>query len=586
MTDRDDDTKQDDNAAMDEVRARIRAARLVPPAAGSMHDGTGPLDLPLSRLARNDIGNAERFIRRVGQDFKFLQEGDWMRWDGQRWDRELGPVEAQKAAQSVAIAIRNEANALNLEGPDYDSVPQRLKETEKEYLTRVANLHDARVESLRKHANTSGNTGKLTAMLGEARPHLFVKRDQVDAHHWLFNTADATIELLIPGVDPAEGALPFVARPPARDDLITLKAGAKFPKAIFENAFDRAKLEAAVAAAAPEFHKFLARVQPPEPMRAYLRRVAGYMLTGSTAEQELFLNLGKGANGKGTFYEALAFAIGDYATPLPIESIRQDAQRSGSGPRPELARLPGRRLVYISEAEENEKLAEGQVKKLTGEDIVTVRDLFKGQIDFLPQFKMVIYLNGKPAIKGTDDGIWRRIRLIDWPVKIPKAERDKHLKEKLRAEADGILAWALLGFMEWREIGLAPPDSVVQATDEYRAERDHLSRFVEDLLLPAPGFDIGATELYEVYEKLWCPANGVDPMSLTGFGREIVKRTARDASGEGPIAKAKKGTIRYVDLMFDEKRLQALRDARASHKAAASGADPGPQSEDDYGEAR
>ncbi len=579
-----DDTKQGDDSAMDEVRARIRAARLVPPAAGSMHDGTGPLDLPLSRLARNDIGNAERFIRRVGQDFKFLQEGDWMRWDGQRWDRELGPVEAQKAAQSVAIAIRNEANALNLEGPDYESIARRQSETEKEHLARVERAHDARVESLRKHANTSGNTGKLTAMLGEARPHQFVKRDAVDANYWLFNAADMTIELLAPGLEPAEGALPFVARAPSRDDLITLRGAAKFPKAIFAGAFDRAAMDAAVAAAAPIFHAFLTTVQPDQGMRAYLQRIAGYMLTGSTAEQQLFLNLGRGANGKGTFYEALAYALGDYAAPLGIEAIRQDAQRNGSGPRPELARLPGRRLVYISEAEENEKLAEGQVKKLTGEDIVSVRDLFKGQIDFHPQFKIVIYLNGKPLIKGTDDGIWRRIRLIDWPVKIPEAERDLQLKEKLRAEADGILAWALLGFMEWREKGLAAPKSVVEATNEYRAERDHLSRFVEDLLLPAPGFEIGATEMYEAYEKLWCPENGVDPMSLTGFGREIVKRTARDASGEGPIAKAKKGTIRYVDLMFDDKRLQALRDARSSHKAAS--ADPGPQSEDDYGDTR
>ncbi len=80
------------------VMAAVRAARLVPAAPGSAPGGEGPLDLPLSRLARNDLGNAERFRKRVGEDFLFLQEGGWMAWDGSRWDREFGPVEAAKAA--------------------------------------------------------------------------------------------------------------------------------------------------------------------------------------------------------------------------------------------------------------------------------------------------------------------------------------------------------------------------------------------------------------------------------------------------------------------------------------------------------
>lgn len=210
---------------MDAIRASIEAARLVKPAPGSAHDGTGPLDLPLSRLAHNDIGNAERFRARLGEDFRFLRKSDWMVWDGHRWDREAGPDEARKGAQSVVIAIRNEANALEQQDPKWDAAAQEPGESDKAYVARVAKAHAERVDALRRHANSSGNDSELGGMPREAAPLLTVTPRQIDARIWLFNEGNAMLELTPPTDGPiAIDQIPWRRQHPARDDRLTLRA--------------------------------------------------------------------------------------------------------------------------------------------------------------------------------------------------------------------------------------------------------------------------------------------------------------------------------------------------------------------------
>jgi putative DNA primase/helicase len=556
-------------AGMGDVRDALDAAKLAPPAPGSAHDGTGPLDLPCSRFARNDMGNAQRFRARQGEDFRYLEEGGWMAWDGHRWDRRIGKNEARLAAQAVVAAIRNEARALEAQSIDWEAAAQEPGETDEKYLKRLAREHAERVEALMRHANSSGNTGKINGLLTEAEPHLYVAREDVDSRIWLFNARDVTLELAAPGAGKIDsgGSWPWRARGPAREDLGTRRAGAAYARAIFDEAPDFAAAEAAVRAAAPAFHGFLKRVQPDPDMRAYIRRLSGYLLTGATSEQELFLNLGKGRNGKGTFFEALAHAMGDYAAVLPIDAIRHNENRSGSQARPELARLPGARFVRISESDQNERLSEGTVKKLTGQDTIEVRDLFKGIFEFMPQFKLVIYLNDQPKIMGTDEGIWGRIRLIWWRQFIPKEERDGALPEKLKSEADGILAWALLGFAEWREAGLMAPASVIEETQAFRTERDPLIRFVEDCLLASPGASMPASSLYSLY-KLWCESEEMEPLSATSFGLRLPGRTVGEGPGAAIIEKSKKGTVLYANVAEKDAIQAVLASAIAVQKRA------------------
>jgi putative DNA primase/helicase len=81
-----------------------------------------------------------------------------------------------------------------------------------------------------------------------------------------------------------------------------------------------------------------------------------------------------------------------------------------------------------------------------------------------PQFKLWVATNDLPQVSGTEEAIWRRIRVIKFPVTISQQDRDPNLTADLAAEASGILNWALDGYAVWRIGGLKPPAEVTEAT--------------------------------------------------------------------------------------------------------------------------
>jgi putative DNA primase/helicase len=192
----------------------------------------------------------------------------------------------------------------------------------------------------------------------------------------------------------------------------------------------------------------------------FIRRVVGYCLTGSVAEQRLFVLHGNGSNGKST--------------------------------------LLG----------EGRKLDEPLVKQATGSDAITCRRMREDFWQYTPEFKLFLAINFKPIIKGTDNAIWRRVRLIPFDVVIPEAQRDKGLMSKLLEEAPGILAWAVRGCLDWQKSGLRAPDEVLAATEEYRHEQDVLGAFLDECCLVEPGLRDTARNLYGAYTQ-WAKDNGV-----------------------------------------------------------------------------
>src|SRR5262249_35064790 len=161
---------------------------------------------------------------------------------------------------------------------------------------------------------------------------------------------------------------------------------------------------------------------------------------------------------------------GDYAGQIPIESLM--LRRSDGIPN-DIAQLRGLRLVIASEPEQGRRLAESKLKQLTGMGTLQARFLHGEYFEFDPTFKIFIDGNHKPEIRGTENAIWNRTKLIPFSVSIPENEIDKTLLDKLKNEAPGILAWAVRGCLDWQQQGnLGEPDSVRKATSSYRDEMD------------------------------------------------------------------------------------------------------------------
>jgi putative DNA primase/helicase len=455
--------------------------------------GGGATDLELARQPYSDLGNARRLIARHGGDLLQVKGMGWHAWSGKHWDVSGGESEAKRRAQHTADAMSFEAKALEEAGP---------REGEK------LEDFDARVGRHRKWGVASGNSAKTKAMLEQASVHMERDHEGLNTDPFIFNCQNGTLVFEEPrkGAD-GEMMFPISLREQRRSDYITWLAPVTYDP----------------NAKSPLFDRFIERVLPDAELRNFVKRYCGYCLTGDTGEQVMALFWGRGANGKSTLVNVLLSIFGAYGTTLPFSSLKHDDNKRGSEATPDLVKLPGRRLVCASEPEQGTKLSEGLIKTLTGGDTMNVRQLNQPFIEFTPVFKLILSFNNKPAVRGQDEGIWRRLLMVPFGIVIPKSERDPDLNKKLLAEKSGILNWMLEGYQEWRDIGLKVPDSVMEATKAYRDETDPLGGFLEAAVMKTPGRSLGAATFYRCYQ-LWSKENGVDALSQTAFGRSLPDR--------------------------------------------------------------
>jgi putative DNA primase/helicase len=186
----------------------------------------------------------------------------------------------------------------------------------------------------------------------------------------------------------------------------------------------------------------------------------------------------------------------------------------------DIARLRGTRFVTSTEAEQGRRLFEPLIKKIAGNDQMAARFLYGEFFNFMPTFKIFMVTNPKPVIKGTDYGIWRRIKLIPFTTRIPEEKQDKHLELKLREEVSGILNWLLEGTARWRRERLIAPAVILNATDEYREEMDVIGNFLKECCLLKPEVSIRIRELFKAYSD-WCDENNEHDVSERFFGLHL-----------------------------------------------------------------
>lgn len=446
-------------------------------------NGEPPRDektLPLPIRPLTETGNAERLLDKHGAELRWCNALGWLVWDGRRWARDERR-QVYALAKLTVRRIYGEAEACD---------------------------DDERRRAVVKWALKSETSGAREAMLSlvKSESGVAVTIEELDADPWLLNVRNGTLDLRTGKPHRHTGR-----------DLITRLCPVEYrPDAV-----------------APTWLAFLARVLPDATVREFMQRFIGYALTGAVREHVLPMLYGTGANGKSTLLEGVRYVTGDYAVqanPALLMAKTNDTHPT------ERATLLGRRLAICSETEEGRALAEVMVKQLTGGDRINARFMRMDEFDFAPTHKLVVCTNHRPRVRGSDLGIWRRIQLVPFTVTIPEPERDATLPEKLRAEAAGILRWAVDGCMAWQRDGMSPPAAVRAATDEYRLDEDVVGQFIEDRCYVQPGSDTvreRASALFEAYTK-WCEETGNVPVRQREFGRAMTERGfGRTKDGRG-----------------------------------------------------
>jgi P4 family phage/plasmid primase-like protien len=283
----------------------------------------------------------------------------------------------------------------------------------------------------------------------------------------------------------------------------------------------------------PVWEKFLQRIMAGDEEKIrFIQRLIGHTLTGDTSGKYLVFLYGQGGdNGKSTMVETMLRLLGPYAIKSPTELVMVSKVHDGATP--DKAALRGIRFTVTNEVEQRMTLAEAWVKELTGGDTITGRKLYQDTVRFLPSHKLWIFGNYKPSINGTDNAIWNRVLLLEFPVSIPKAEQDEHLKEKLTLELPGILTWAVKGCLDWQAKGIAAPESVTASTEAYRSEEDKTQQFIEEECEVGVSFTCAFKALYATYIA-WGKLSGARLVSARKFGDELDRlgyRTERGTAG-------------------------------------------------------
>lgn len=355
----------------------------------------------------------------------------------------------------------------------------------------LVQAEEEKVNKIPKHLH-EGRTVAAIVNLARSDRRLAATVDQWDTDPWLFNTPTGTVDL-------RTGYM----REHRREDYIT-KIAAVGPRG-----------------ECPMWFDFLDRVTAGDlDLQRYLKRVAGYCLTGSIREHALFFIFGTGGNGKGVFLNTIIGIMGSYAQTAPIELFMAS---SGDQHPTGLAGLRGARMVTAVETEEGRRWAESKIKGLTGGDKIAARFMRQDFFEFTPQFKLVIAGNHKPGLRGVDEAMRRRMNLIPFDVTIPDEQKDKDLAEKLKPEWPGILRWMVEGCLEWQEEQLNPPAAVVGATEHYLEAEDSITQWMTECCELGASLEELSTPLFRSW-KLWAEGAGEHPGSQKRFSQTIESR--------------------------------------------------------------
>lgn len=433
----------------------------------------------------DDQGRGLRMRDQFATVLKFnAVDKKWFFFNGSYWQEDIGNQRVELAAERVANSIKKEKPELSFSTKtDEDKAMNEWYRFQKDSRSHMAKMH----------------------MIDEFKKYVIVKHGEFDKEDMLLNTESGYVDL-------------------SSGELHDHDIDKKFSHQTVAEYSDNVD--------APLWEKFLNQIfNNDEELIHYVQKAIGYSFTGSVDEQCLFILNGRGRNGKSVFSNVISDVAGNYAKQMNVQTIVAKKNQSGSA-NSDVARLEGARIVTSSELNEGDRFDESLVKQLTGGDKILARFLYGSEFEYKPKFKIWMATNHLPIIRGTDDGIWRRIKIIPFNIQIPKEKVDKKLEYKLKAEYTGILNWIVQGAIMWQQEGLEDPEAVRQVIENYRAEMDPLDAFLEECCTTGQNYSIKARDMYNAYHE-WAKESEEYKMSLNKFGREMSKKLLRVKKRDG-----------------------------------------------------
>ena len=456
----------------------------------------------VERFPMNDRGSADLFAT-VFMDVSRYNptKKDWMYYDGTRWVADQEGMRAKRNAKTLADALVR-------------------------YSVTVS-LPDDKRQSYIKYAAGMMNYRSRNVMVTDAKDLNFFDNTELDKDDFLLNCKNCVLDLS--GDQPKE--LEHKA-----DLLLSKICNANYNPAATCTLWEKTVNEI---------------MQGDSSKIEYLQKMSGRFLTGDTSEEEFYIFFGATTrNGKSTITELLLYLLGDYATTISPESLAIKVNKDSRTASPDIAKLAGTRFVVSSEPPRRMLFDSSLVKTLTGRDTVSARFLHENEFQFKPKFKLILNSNYLPVISDKTVFSSNRVKVVPFERHFTEKEQNKHLKEQLQQEIDGILNWCIQGLSLYRKEGLEPPTAVQIATHEYSEDSDKIGKFISECLEKSDQ-NLAAKDVYEKYSQ-WCNDCGLGVDGRTSFYEELKTKNLLSKTGT-VTGKTVKNVIKgysFVDETF------------------------------------
>ena len=423
------------------------------------------------RFQMNDRGSADLFATIFENVSRYNPtKKDWMYYDKTRWTADTEGMRAKRNAKTLADALI--------------------------HYSVTASLPDDKRQSYIKYAAGMMNYRNRNVMITDAKDLNFFENTELDKDDFLINCRNCVLDL-------------------SEDQPKMLEHNADLLLSKICNASYNP------AATCTLWEKTVNEIMQSDTAKIkYLQKMSGRFLTGDTSEEEFYIFFGATTrNGKSTITELLLYLLGDYATTISPESLAIKANKDSRTASPDIAKLAGTRLVVASEPPRRMLFDSSLVKTLTGRDTVSARFLHENEFQFKPKFKLILNSNYLPVISDKTVFSSNRVKVIPFERHFTEKEQNKHLKEQLQQEIDGILNWCIEGLYMYRKEGLEPPVAVQNATHEYSEDSDKVGKFISECLVKSDQ-NLAAKDVYEKYSR-WCTDCGLGVDGRTSFYEEL-----------------------------------------------------------------
>lgn len=435
-------------------------------------------------------------------------KNQWFEWTGSYW-KQVTTYRAEAAVETV-VSRYEEARLLTktqkseAEAVRDDQLIKSLDRLEKKLRKNVDDLREG-----------AGVTAALRFALSNEDP-LLARMEDFDADPYLLGVANGVVDL-------HTGEF-RAARP---TDMLQRTCGVEWQ---------------GIDTPCPTWEKFVQEIVGEDAeVAGFLQRVFGYAITGLSSEPLFVVLAGEGRNGKTVLIETLGKVLGNYMAPIGAELLLDQGQaRDVDKPTPTIMSLNGLRVAYAAETDDNRRFSVSRVKWLSGDDRLTGRYMWdRDPTSFYPTHTLLLLTNHRPHAAAHEYAFWDRLRLVNFPYRYvdnPRAEgerlRDRTLPARLEAELPGILAWLVRGCLLWQSAGIAPPQSVLAATEDYKRDEDHLQDFVEECLDAAgPEDRVSASDVYDLYTRWHLKQRGKYVPTMHTFGKHLGRKVQKQKVG-------------------------------------------------------